>query len=75
MTAPPRPRLLEAKVALVRAGLYQRHLAAELDVSQTFVSDVLNGRKPLPARFRVVLAELVGRPEAELFPEISEGRS
>jgi transcriptional regulator with XRE-family HTH domain len=64
-----RPRLLEAKAALVRAGLRQRDLAAKLQVTQTYVCDVLNGREKLPARFRAMLAEMVGRPEAELFPE------
>ena len=64
---PARPRLLAAKGAIVAAGHCQRDLAVKLEVSQQFVNAVLNGRERPPQRFRQAVAELTGRPEAELF--------
>lgn len=59
--------LLAAKAAIVAAGHRQRDLAVKLEVSPKFVNAVLNGRERPPQRFRQALAELTGRPEAELF--------
>jgi len=62
----PRPQSY-AKAELVRRGIQQKTLAERYGASQTFVSEVLCGRKRAPERFRRLVAELVGIPPEELF--------
>jgi transcriptional regulator with XRE-family HTH domain len=60
----------DAKAELVRQGITQTAVAQRYGTSQQYVSDVLNGHRNAPERFRLLVAELTGCPEAELF----EGR-
>jgi cyanate lyase len=62
----PRPQSY-AKAELVRRGIRHKTLAERYGCSQTFVSEVLCGRKAAPERFRRLVAELVGLPPEELF--------
>jgi transcriptional regulator with XRE-family HTH domain len=60
---PPQP----AKGYLAVARITNTDLARRLGCSQTWVGRVLNGYNRPPARFRQVVGELLGKPEAELF--------
>jgi transcriptional regulator with XRE-family HTH domain len=63
----PHPVCRDAKAELVRVGVTQKAVAAQVGKSLGYVSDCLNGRKNTPPAVRRAIAELTGRPEAELF--------
>jgi transcriptional regulator with XRE-family HTH domain len=60
---PPRP----AKGYLAVARITNAEVARRLGCSPTWVGRVLNGYNRPPARLRRVVAELLGKSEAELF--------
>lgn len=62
-----RPSPQPAKGALAMARIPNTELARRLDNTPVWVSRVLNGYVRPPERFRRLVAELLGRPESELF--------
>jgi hypothetical protein len=62
-----RPSPQPAKGALAMARIPNTELARQLHNTPIWISRVLNGYARPPERFRRLVAELVGRPEAELF--------
>jgi transcriptional regulator with XRE-family HTH domain len=56
-----------AKGALAMARIRNTEVARHLDCSAAWVGRVLNGRERPPRKFREGVAELLGRPEHELF--------
>jgi transcriptional regulator with XRE-family HTH domain len=67
---PPQP----AKGHLALARITNADLARRLGCSPTWVGRVLNGYNRPPAKFRRVVAELLSKPESELFfPEDLRG--
>lgn len=62
-----RPTPQPAKGALAMARIPNTRVARAAGCSAVWVGRVLNGMERPPARLRKVVAELVGRPEDELF--------
>ncbi len=60
------PELIKAELKV--AGWTQAELARELDVSPSFVSSVIHGRSR-SARVQRTIAGLIGRRQAQVFPE------
>lgn len=56
-----------AKMVLVARRIHQTQVARDLGLSQQWVSDVLNSRRPAPELFRRRLTAYLGLPESELF--------
>jgi hypothetical protein len=54
-----------AALALAAAGAYQDEVAAAYGCTPPYVSNVLNGRRPIPEEFHAVLAGLVGDDAAK----------
>lgn len=62
-----RPQPQPAKGHLALARISNRTVATRYECSEWFVSRVLNGYLPAPARFRAMVAELLGLSEAACF--------
>jgi transcriptional regulator with XRE-family HTH domain len=62
-----RPTPQPAKGVLAMARIRNTEVARRLGCSAIWVGRVLNGEQRPPERFRKVVAELVGKPESELF--------
>jgi hypothetical protein len=56
-----------AKGALAMARIPNTRVASAAGCSAIWVGRVLNGRERPPERLRQVVAELLGKPESELF--------
>ena len=61
------PQCHPAKGALAMARIPNSEVARRCGFSEHYVSRALNGWERPSARFRRAVAELLGRPEAELF--------
>lgn len=62
------------KVALAQRGETQTDLARAIGVSRNGVYSALNGQQRPWPKLRRSIAEYLGRPEAELFPEYEVGQ-
>jgi len=58
---------LDRKVALIRRGVSMADVAADLDVSRQFVSDVVRGNRRSD-RVEEAVAKALGLPRTEVFP-------
>jgi transcriptional regulator with XRE-family HTH domain len=65
------PPVHPVKVELAKRGQTQRDFAPEVEVSPGTLGQVLNGHVGSWPALRRRCAEVLGRPEDELFPEAS----
>lgn len=59
---------LERKVALMRKGVFMSEIGRSLGITGAQVSYVVAGKRRSP-RVEAAVAEVLGRPVAEVFPE------
>lgn len=62
----------ERKAALALKGIKQADIARDVGVAPTHVSDVVYGRRR-STRVEAAIAEALGRPAVEVFPNAAEG--
>jgi hypothetical protein len=67
MLAYPTRRQSTVEAELARRNIRKGEIARRYPCSPVWVSRIISGRVPPPARFREVVAELTGLPEHELF--------
>ncbi len=63
----------EIKIELLKAGINQNQIAKKLGVVPTLVSQVVHGVRPVK-RVRQAIADAVGKPIEELWPEESSNK-
>ena len=69
------PKNLALKIAIIESGLSQVDVAEAIDVHDTHLSRIVNGRREASESERKALARVLKRKAAELFPETQEARA
>ena len=67
-------KLVDLKIAMIRSGVRQNHMALELGWDPAKLSRIMNGMKVPTAEERCAISKYLKLPESEIFPE-PESRS
>ena len=62
----------DLKIAILKTGIPQNRIAKRLDKSPAWMSLIVNGLNDPSPRDRQAIAEILEKPEKELFPEFGE---
>lgn len=62
-------KLVDLKIAMIRRGVRQNHLALELGWDPAKLSRIMNGMKVPTAEERRAISDCLKLPEAEIFPQ------
>jgi len=60
--------LSNLKIRLMHSKMTQRRLARRLHVCESFLSEVIAGKKRASPALRKKISKIIGEPEAKLFP-------
>ena len=62
-------KLVDLKIAMIRRGVRQNHMALELGWDPAKLSRIMNGMKVPTAEERCAISKYLKLPESDIFPE------